>query len=132
MSKYSLRLAQLVNAFTRFEEVLAQPKNSFMRDSAIQRFEFTADLAWKVLQCVLEEQFGIRANAPKTAMRLAHENGLIADLPSWLAMTDDRNLSSHSYDEEVAEMIYTKLPQYAILTKTLVETLQHVAHHDEI
>ena len=124
MSKSSLRLTQLVSALTRFEEVLAQPKNSFMRDSAIQRFEFTADLAWKVLQGVLEEKFGVRANAPKTAARLAHENGLVADLPLWLSMIDDRNLASHSYDEEIAEKIYAQLPRYAALTQTLVEALK--------
>jgi|SRR3989344_2287079 len=123
MSKPALRISQLTSALARLEEVLAQPKNSFMRDSAIQRFEFTADLAWKVLQSVLEEKFGIRANAPKTAARLAHENGLIADLPSWLSMIDDRNLTSHSYDEDIAEKIYAQLPRYAALTQILVKAL---------
>lgn len=124
MSNASLRISQLTSALARFDEVLAQPKNSFMRDSAIQRFEFTADLAWKVLQSVLEERFGLKANAPKTAARLAHENGLIADLPSWLAMIDDRNLTSHSYDEEIAEKIYEQLPRYASLARSLLADIK--------
>ena len=124
MSKSSLRTTQLTNALSRLDEVLEQPKNSFMRDSAIQRFEFTADLAWKVLQGVLEEKFGVKANAPKTAARLAHENGLVSDLPAWLSMIDDRNLTSHSYDEEIAAKIYAQLPSYADLVRTLLQALK--------
>ena len=124
MSKSSLRTAQLQKALVRLEDALAQPKDSFMRDSSIQRFEFTADLSWKALQSVLEERFGITANAPKTAVRLAHENGLIADVSSWPAKKDDRNLTSHSYDEAVAEQIYMQLPRYAALVHTLLDSIE--------
>lgn len=124
MSKPSLRIEQLAAALTRFKEALAQPKNSFMRDSAIQRFEFTADLSWKALQSVLQERFGIQANSPKTALRFAHENGLVTNLSAWLAMADDRNLTSHSYDEEVAEQIYAHLPRYAELAGALLVQIQ--------
>ena len=49
MSKTFLRREQLAKALRRLESALAQEKTEFMRDSAIQRFEFTADLAWKTL-----------------------------------------------------------------------------------
>ena len=118
------RITQRTAALGRLDEALARPKDSFIRDSAIQRFEFTADVAWKVLQSVLEEKFGIRANSPKTAVRLAGENGLVADVPAWLALIDDRNLTSHSYDEAIADQIYNALPHYAALVRTLLEAVQ--------
>lgn len=123
MSQLKLRITQLTAALARLDEVLAQPKNAFMRDSAIQRFEFTSDLAWKALQGVLAERFGLIANSPKTAARMAHENGLVSDLPLWLAMVDDRNLTSHSYDEEIAEKIYAQLPRYADMVRQLLRMI---------
>ncbi len=124
MTNPTRRIAQLVAALGRLDEALAQPKDSFMRDSAIQRFEFTADVAWKALQSVLEEKFGIRANSPKTAVRLAGENGLVADVPAWLALIDDRNLTSHSYDEAIADQIYAALPRHAVLVRTLLAAVR--------
>ena len=115
MEKQDAQINQFSKAVDRFAEVLAMEKTLVVRDSAIQRFEFTFDLAWKTLQAVLEEKFGVRANAPKTAARLAHENGLIADLSLWLSMIDDRNLTTHSYNEEIAEKIYAHLRHYADL-----------------
>lgn len=44
-----LRLAAFGSALGRLEAALAQPKNEWTRDSAIQRFEFTFELAWKAV-----------------------------------------------------------------------------------
>lgn len=41
MSKLEANLSQFKKAINRLEDVLKQEKNEFMRDSAIQRFEFT-------------------------------------------------------------------------------------------
>ncbi len=125
-TKSQPRRIQLEKALSRLDDALAQEKTEFMRDSAIQRFEFTADLAWKSLQAVLEEKFGLRANAPKTAIRLAHENGILEDVSAWLALIDDRNMTSHSYDEEIAEAIYAHLPQYVTHCKALVASLRRL------
>ncbi|MFM8312950.1 MAG: nucleotidyltransferase substrate binding protein, partial [Deltaproteobacteria bacterium] len=35
------------NAVSKLEQALAQTKNEFIRDSVIQRFEFSVELAWK-------------------------------------------------------------------------------------
>jgi len=110
---------QFSNALERFIEVLGQPKNSFMRDSAIQRFEFCVDLVWKSLQQMLQSEHGLRPNSPKETIRMAYENKLISEPESWLSMIDDRNLTSHTYDENLAEEIYARLPGYLRLLRTL-------------
>jgi nucleotidyltransferase substrate binding protein (TIGR01987 family) len=123
----SRRLQQLVRALTQLERALAQPKSDYLRDSAIQRFEFTSDLAWKTLQDLLEHDHGLRPNSPKNALRLAFENRLVPDLAPWFALIDDRNLTSHTYDIELAEKIYARLPAHAALVHALVDRLQRDA-----
>lgn len=115
-----IRQRQFSDALARLDEALQQPKNAFMRDSAIQRFEFTVDLGWKSLAERLERDFGMKPNSPKGAVRAANENKLIADPEAWFAMIDDRNLTSHSYNQELADAIYSRLPGYAALLRILV------------
>lgn len=45
MNKVSAQLEDLVVATRRLHEAASQPKNEFLRDSTIQRFEFTFELA---------------------------------------------------------------------------------------
>ena len=60
---------QFEEALSRFREVLQMPKTDVIRDSAIQRFEFTLDLAWKTVKAFLEEKKGIRCTSPKDCFR---------------------------------------------------------------
>lgn len=55
-------------ALTRFEGALAQSVNEFVRDSAIQRFEFTFELFWKSLKAYAEES-GREAYLPRDSVR---------------------------------------------------------------
>ncbi|HRU94435.1 MAG TPA: nucleotidyltransferase substrate binding protein, partial [Anaerolineae bacterium] len=41
-----------------------------------------------------------------------------------LVMTDDRNLTSHTYIEEIAEALYWKLPDYVQVMHVLLKNLQ--------
>ncbi len=99
----------LGKAIGRLAAALARPKDEFIRDSAIQRFEFTSELAWKILKRYLAVQ-GIEARSPRAAIRAAFELDLIPEDTGWLAMVELRNLTSHTYDEKIAERIYAELP----------------------
>lgn len=96
-------------AVNRLADALNQPKNEFIRDAAIQRFEFTFELAWKVLKTYLERE-GLEARSPRAAIRGAFSVGLLPEDEGWLAMLELRNLSSHTYNEDIAEKIYAELP----------------------
>ena len=91
----------------RLSEALDQPKNPFLRDSAIQRFEFTFEFSWKVLKAFLSFQ-GLEARSPRTAIRGAFEVGLITEDEGWLGLLELRNLASHTYDETLADRVYQK------------------------
>ena len=53
---------------------------------------------------------GIETRSPRDAIRAAFEQNLIPDDPAWLAIIELRNLTSHTYDEKIAERIYAELP----------------------
>jgi len=91
-----------LKAVTRLEEALNQPQNEFIRDSVIQRFEFCIELAWKTSRKVM----GTTTTAPKQIIREMAQNNLIESPEIWILAIDERNRSSHTYNEITAEEIY--------------------------
>ena len=71
MTKFESVAGQFEQALRRMDEVLRMPKTDVVRDSAIQRFEFALDLAWKAVKAFLEEKEGIRCTSPKECFREA-------------------------------------------------------------
>jgi nucleotidyltransferase substrate binding protein (TIGR01987 family) len=109
-------------ALSRLETALAQPVNEFVRDSAIQRFEFTFELFWKSLKAYGEES-GLEVYSPRDSLRTAFQLGVIQEDPEWFRMLEDRNLTSHTYNEATAESIYSHLPTYARLLHQALDEL---------
>lgn len=102
---------QLSRAAERLGDALNQEKNEFIRDSAIQRFEFTLDLAWKTIKAILETDKGIVCTSPKECVREAYKQKIIEYDEFWLKMIDLRNEAAHIYSEKKSEEIYNVLPQ---------------------
>lgn len=117
-----VRLASFGDVMVRLEAALAQPRTEWTRDAAIQRFEFTFELAWKSASaCVRAE--GLDALSPREALRASYRLGWVDDDALWLRMLDDRNRTSHSYNEAVADEIFRRLPEYAAALRALRERL---------
>lgn len=73
------------------------------RGALIHYYEITYELAWKVLKDYLSEVQGFTEPAgPKPTLRRAFEQHLIADRYSWLKALEDRNLTTHAYQEAIA------------------------------
>ena len=89
-------------AINQLEKALAQDKNEFIRDSVIQRFEFSVELAWKTCK----RNMGTQTTAPKDIVREMAQSGYLEDVEIWLKAVDMRNLSSHTYKEALAEQVY--------------------------
>jgi len=75
----------------------------------VQSFEFTHELAWNVLKDYLEHQGVSGVVGSRGAVREAFRNQLIEDGETWMAMIRDRNLSSHTYDQETAREIVGRI-----------------------
>lgn len=80
-----------------------------LRDGVIQRFEYTVELCWKMLKRHLEmsglervDTFGI-----KELFRVGFEQELIKDPVPWFDYLKKRNLTSHTYDEETAQTVFS-------------------------
>ena len=97
-------------AVKRLKEALNQSlsKGDIAVDAAIQRFEFTFELAWKLAKAVLAYN-GVDADTPRAIIKEAYKAKLIRDGDGWIDMLEDRNRSSHIYDEKMALKIYKKI-----------------------
>lgn len=80
-------------------------------DAAIHRFELTMDLFEKLLRDLLETK-GVLVQYPKDVLREAYRGHLIDDEKTWLSMLQDRALTSHAYDEKLADQIYKHINTY--------------------
>ena len=126
MEKLSDRLVSCQRAVATLDEILQTPTSVIVRDASIQRFEYSFESLWKLLKAYLDQQEGIVCNSPKACFREVLKVGLLSasDVETCLVMTDDRNLTSHTYIEAVAEAIYSRLPVYRDVMERLLASIQ--------
>ena len=113
-------------------EVIADPKFVLvyeqLRDSVIQRFEYTIDTFWKYLREYLELVHGTSFTvvSPREVLRTALQMGSISqqEFDLFTQMVRDRNLTSHTYNEILAETIKEHVIQYYQAIKTVITRLQ--------
>lgn len=114
MTKEQLRLKweDYHKALNRLEIALTKTldEDDLYLDATIQRFEFTFELAWKLMKAVLDYE-GIEATSPRSSIREAWKQHLIGDAEKWLDMQVKRNLSFHTYNEETAQDIYRHIKE---------------------
>lgn len=96
---YKRALHQLTLAVQLLEQ---RPLSDLEKQGLIQGFEFTHELAWNVLKDYLEYE-GIQGLiGSRSAVREAFKRGLVTDGEAWMDMIEKRNLSSHTYNLDVA------------------------------
>ena len=99
-ANYKKALQQLQSAV----ELSAQRALSNLeKQGVIQAFEFTHELGWNMLKDYLQDQGNQNIRGSKDATREAFKVALIADGEQWMAMIQSRKVSSHTYNEHVAE-----------------------------
>ena len=101
-----------------------EPKNielhKLLRDGSIQRFEFCIELAWKVSMKVL----GLAVLAPNPAIRDMARNNLIDDPQLWFDFLTARNKTAHTYDEEIAKVVYAEVEKLIPELEQLIRRLK--------
>ena len=91
-------------------ELAAQrPLSELEQQGLIQGFEFTHELAWNLLKDFLEAQGIAGLIGSRDAIRTAFKNGLLEDGETWMEMIKARNLSSHTYQQDLAQRIATDI-----------------------
>ena len=84
--------------------------DELLQEGLIQRFEYTHELAWKVMKNYAEYQGYTDVRGSRDAIRKALEMGLVDDR-RWMETIEDRNLTVHNYDNEIASEIYAHIMQ---------------------
>ena len=71
--------------------------------ATIQAFEMVLELSWNLLKDKMSHDGLTFQPVPKTVYREAFNKGYINDAQVWLAAIEKQNLSSHTYNKEVAK-----------------------------
>ena len=130
MDKFQTKFHNFKNALTALEVAVSDfDKTALLsvRDGAIQRFEFTAELAWKTVREYLIDEGIAEINTPKSVMKAAFAANLVDDEDGWIGILNDRNTTSHIYDDEEADKIFERIRSnhIALFTK-LSDTLSDI------
>ena len=122
MQQGTFNITALENAENRLQEMLArynkEHEDEAVRDSVIQRFEFTYSIALKTLRkYFIERAFVLEAvnqmsfnEMIRTASQL---NLLVSNLEKWIVYREMRNMTSHTYDEEIALQVVSIIPDFS-------------------
>ncbi len=122
--KIEVSLIKFQKACVVLQEAAHMPKqNARMHiDATIHRFEFTIELFWKLLKNILESK-GVEVRYPRDVLKEAYAGGLIDNEEIWLSMLNDRNMTSHVYDEEIADQIYVRIKTYVPVLMSVMKKL---------
>jgi nucleotidyltransferase substrate binding protein (TIGR01987 family) len=124
--RWKQRFNNYLNALQTLDEAaaLAQTRSlsKLEQQGLIQGFEFSHELAWNVFKDYLADKGIVGLIGSKDATRSAFKNGLIEQGETWMEMIADRNLSSHTYDQAMAQTLATHiLDNYYPVFKSMAE-----------
>ena len=121
----------LTGLFEVIEVYNSDSNNSITRDSMIQRFEYTYSLSLKMIKryfangaFVFENLEGMTFNE---MIRHANKMGLLrSNLEQWNNYRLNRNLTSHTYDEQIAFEVASIIEDFAQDAKFLLNKLKQI------
>lgn len=115
--RWQQRFENYQRALKQLNQALAEHDDSapnIIKEGILQRFEFTHELAWKVLKDYLEYEGHQNITGSRSAVRLAFNLGLIMQGQIWMNMIESRNRTVHAYDESVLIDELTKVRQHYV------------------
>lgn len=133
--RWEQRFDNYQKALAQLEDAVALAQNrqlsNLEKQGLIQGFEFSYELAWNTLRDYLAYQGITNMVGSRDTIREAFNRDLIEEGEAWMDMLIDRNKTSHTYNEEIAEEIFLKIinKHYAVLLalKKKMNSLQ-IAH----
>ena len=113
-SNYNKALQKLTQAINYIKKDLEQNVaeevlEEIIKEGLIQRFEYTYEMAWNVMKDYALYQGNSEIGGSRDAIRYAFSLNIISDGDLWMDMIKSRVKTSHTYNEETAHEIYTKI-----------------------
>ena len=100
--RWKQRFQSFDRAFALLREAMQRGPsalNQLEQEGAIQRFEYSLELAWKTAKDFLEDSgIVIDPVTPREVVKQAFAAKVIADGQVWIDMLNHRNLLSHTYN----------------------------------
>jgi nucleotidyltransferase substrate binding protein (TIGR01987 family) len=105
-----------------------RPLSNLEKQGLIQAFEFTHELAWNVMRDYFAYQGNTAITGSRDAVREAFSKGLVDDGEGWMEMIGSRNLTSHTYNQAVADEIVARIMgSYFELFEVFLARMTHQA-----
>lgn len=124
-SYYNFKKAheKFANIVDRKQEFYNEGFGDIYLDLIVKRFEFTYEMSWKTIKRYLD-YIGIECRNPRGCFKEAYSQNLIQDEKIWIDMIEQRNLSSHIYDEDEIKEILNKIIDYKEAFQGLLTALE--------
>lgn len=107
--RWQQRYNQFAKAFALLQQAMAiENLNVIERAGLIKYFEMTFELAWKLLK-EFEESEGFVVKSPREAIKYAFKANYLKEGHAWIEALEDRNLTTHTYNEETALLVIDKI-----------------------
>lgn len=81
------------------------------RGAIINAYQYTFELLWKTLQKYMQQLEMLDELGPGNVIRTAFQYNIIDNGSIYMSMLKNRNLITHTYKEDVAEEIYTRIKE---------------------
>ncbi len=109
--RWKQRFVNFERAFFTLKEAVLKVKSpsNLEKEGTIQRFEFTHELAWNVMKDFLEYEGIQDIIGSRSATRQAFNSGIIENGEIWMQMIESRNITVHSYDDQILSSQYLKI-----------------------
>jgi len=117
-------VVDLKSALTRLQEALELEETLIVKDGSIQRFEFTFELCWKLMQAVARFKDGKTTGSVRDSIRTGAQLGIVENSEPWFDFHDARNQASHTYDIEMADEVYQKIKSFPPIVSQLIESVE--------
>jgi nucleotidyltransferase substrate binding protein (TIGR01987 family) len=110
--RWKQRFENFENAFLQFKSAIGEFGHStenIIKEGIIQHFEFTHELAWKVMKDFLMYEGVQDVIGSRSATRESFNKGIIANGEEWMNMLETRNLTVHTYQKNILEEQFLKI-----------------------
>lgn len=126
MERFEQKKEDFFNALNRLNEAVNEEPTDVVIDGVLHRFEFTFELAWKLMKYYMEYMGLVEiTGSPRETIQNAFKQNIIEDGEEWINMMISRNNLSHMYDEKVSREIYDKIKNsYIKLFEKLKQEMQ--------
>ena len=108
--RWKQRFQNFEKAYLLLNEIADRDIDSFSqleKEGVVQRFEIIIELSWKVLKDYLENEGYDNVKNGKQAIRQAFQDEIITDAEGWMKALQQRNLTSHTYDDDILDETVT-------------------------